>query len=36
MAKRAFEEVVAWCKAHPKFATCAACVLVGVALGLLL
>ena len=36
MAKSAFEEVVAWCKAHPKFATRAACVLVGVALGLLL
>jgi len=35
MAQRAFEATVEWVKAHPKFSTCAACLVVGVILGLL-
>jgi len=35
MAQRAFEVVTEWAKAHPKFSACAACLVVGVILGLL-
>jgi len=34
MVKQAFADAVEWVKAHPKFSTCAACLVVGVILGL--